>query len=178
MDPGISVELAHSALQCIPANLPRDEWARIGMAIKSEFPDDEGLEWACTEAGSLKTRVRESSALLASQIVPPGASGQVERVGARFALVGAAGELATQAGLTGWPAGEAEWAAKACFDAWLASRGGIGNGEVMSMLRAVRRFLEAHGEGRFTWWHRAADDHNAKTLNRAGFRRLLDALKN
>lgn len=43
------------------------------------------------------------------------------------------------------------------------------------MLRAVRRFLEAHGEGRFTWWHRAADDHSAKTLNRAGFRRMLDA---
>ena len=42
------------------------------------------------------------------------------------------------------------------------------------MLRQVRRFLEAHGEGRFTWWHRAADDHNAKTLNRAGLRRMLN----
>jgi putative DNA primase/helicase len=43
------------------------------------------------------------------------------------------------------------------------------------MLRQVRRFLEAHGEGRFTWWHRAADDHNAKTLQRAGFRRIVDS---
>ena len=43
------------------------------------------------------------------------------------------------------------------------------------MLRQVRGFLEAHGEGRFTWWHRATDDHNAKTLQRAGFRRLIDA---
>lgn len=43
------------------------------------------------------------------------------------------------------------------------------------MLRQVRRFLEAHGEGRFTWWHRASDDHNAKTLQRAGFRRMLDS---
>ena len=42
------------------------------------------------------------------------------------------------------------------------------------MLRQVRGFLEAHGEGRFTWWHRAMDDHNAKTLQRAGFRRLID----
>ena len=24
------------------------------------------------------------------------------------------------------------------------------------MLKQVRRFLESHGEGRFTWWHRAA----------------------
>jgi putative DNA primase/helicase len=42
------------------------------------------------------------------------------------------------------------------------------------MLRQVRRFLELHGEGRFTWWHRTTDDHNAKTLNRAGFRRLVN----
>jgi len=42
------------------------------------------------------------------------------------------------------------------------------------MLKQVRRFLEAHGEGRFTWWHRAADDHAAKTLNRAGFRRMVN----
>lgn len=40
--------------------------------------------------------------------------------------------------------------------------------------RAVRRFLESHGEGRFTWWHRASDNHNAKTLQRAGFRRMVD----
>ena len=42
------------------------------------------------------------------------------------------------------------------------------------MLRAVRSFLEAHGEGRFTWWSRASDDHNAKTLQRAGFRRVVE----
>jgi putative DNA primase/helicase len=52
-------------------------------------------------------------------------------VGARFALVGAAGEMATEAGLTGWPTGESERAARACFNAWLAARGGIGNGEVV-----------------------------------------------
>ena len=138
-------------------------------------PGRDFVDWACAHADSLKTQVRESAALLASQIIPSDASGQVERVGVRFALVGVAGELATQAGLTGRPDGEAESAAKACFNAWLVSRGGIGNGEVTAILRAVRRFLEAHGEGRFTWWHRAADDHNAKTLNRAGFRRLLNA---
>lgn len=132
------------------------------------------LEWACTHADTLARRVRNATAALSRQWVPQGASGQVERVGARFALVGVAGELATEAGLTGWPVGESERAARACFDAWLAARGGAGNGEVAAMLRQVRRFLESHGEGRFTWWHRAADDHNAKTLQRAGFRRMVD----
>lgn len=132
------------------------------------------LQYLTENADGLKGRIRQASDQLARQFVPEAASGQVERVGARFALVGAAGELATAAGLTGWPVGESEQAARECFNAWLAARGGIGNGEVSAMLRQVRRFLEAHGEGRFTWWHRAADDHSAKTLNRAGFRRLLN----
>ena len=132
------------------------------------------LEWLTRNAGTLKARIREASAALAAQIVPEAASGQVERVGARFALVGAAGELATAAGLTGWPKGESERAARACFESWLAARGGIGNGEVAAMLRQVRRFLETHGEGRFSIWHRSADDHAPKTLMRAGVRRMLN----
>jgi putative DNA primase/helicase len=96
-------------------------------------------------------------------------------VGLRFALVGAAGEMATKAGLTGWEPGESEQAAITCFNAWMASRGGSGDGEVTAMLRKVRTFIEAHGEGRFTWWHRARDDHAPKTLNRAGFRRMVTA---
>lgn len=133
------------------------------------------IEWACTHADTLARRVRNATAALSRQWVPQGASGQVERVGARFALVGVAGELATEAGLTGWPVGESERAARACFDAWLAARGGAGNGEVAAMLRAVRRFLETHGEGRFAMWHRSADDHAPKTLQRAGLRRMVDS---
>lgn len=132
------------------------------------------LQWLTEQADTLKPRIRSAAAALALQLVPEASSGQVERVGARFALVGAAGELATEAGLTGWPKGESERAARACFASWLAARGGIGNGEVSAMLKQVRRFLESHGEGRFTWWHRASDDHNAKTLHRAGFRRMLN----
>lgn len=133
------------------------------------------IEWACAHADTLSRRTREALAALIGQLVPDAASGQVERVGARFALVGVAGELATEAGLTGWVKGESERAARTCFNAWLAARGGVGNGEVVAMLRAVRRFLEMHGDGRFTPWHRAADDHNPKTLQRAGVRRMLNA---
>jgi putative DNA primase/helicase len=132
------------------------------------------LQWVTQHADTLAKRVRDAVAVLSYAWVPSGASGQVARVAARFALVGVAGALATEAGLTGWDEGESEDAAKACFDAWLQARGGAGNGEVKAMLRQVRGFLEAHGEGRFTWWHRAMDDHNAKTLMRAGFRRLID----
>jgi putative DNA primase/helicase len=133
------------------------------------------LQWLTTNATTIKASIRTTSNALAAQLVPKDSSGQVERVGARFALVGAAGELATAAGLTGWPVGESERAATACFSAWLAARGGTGNGEVVAMLRAVRRFLETHGEGRFAMWHRGSDDHAPKTLQRAGVRRMLNS---
>ncbi|TXJ04641.1 MAG: DUF927 domain-containing protein [Alicycliphilus sp.] len=133
------------------------------------------LEWACANADTLARRVRQGVQIIAAQWVPPNASGQVQRVAARFALVAVAGELATEAGLTGWSPDEPEAAARACFNAWLAARGGAGNGEVFAMLRQVRRFLETHGEGRFAMWHRGADDHAPKTLQRAGVRRMLNA---
>ena len=48
----ITPELIRAALLHISANLSRDEWARIGMAIKSEFPDATGrtlfLDWSAT----------------------------------------------------------------------------------------------------------------------------------
>ncbi|CAM3756088.1 DUF927 domain-containing protein [Polaromonas hydrogenivorans] len=132
------------------------------------------LEWLTVNADTLKARIRKAADALAAQLIPKDSSGQVERVGARFALVGAAGELATAAGLSGWQLGESEQAARSCFGAWLAARGGNGNGEIVAMLRAVRRFLEAHGEGRFAIWHRGADDHAPKTLQRAGVRRMLN----
>lgn len=53
---------------------------------------------------------------------PQDSSGEVYRVAERFALVGAAGELATEAGITGWSAGEAMQAAKSLFDSWLSKR--------------------------------------------------------
>jgi hypothetical protein len=51
----VNPELIRGALAHIPATLPRDEWARVAMAIKSEFPDTTGLdlftEWSATADG-------------------------------------------------------------------------------------------------------------------------------
>lgn len=131
------------------------------------------LEWACEHHAELPKRLEEMIDRYRADLVPEAASEQVRRAGSRFALVAAAGELATQAGITGWAEGEALQAARRCFAAWLGARGHLDNGEDAAMLQQVRRFLELNGEGRFAWWHRAMDDHTPKTLNRAGFRRLL-----
>ena len=40
----ITPDLLRAALAFVPAALPRDEWARVGMAIKSEYPDGVGFD--------------------------------------------------------------------------------------------------------------------------------------
>lgn len=116
--------------------------------------------------GQLKTARTE---FLAAH-VPNGADGQVKRVGARFALVAAGGELATELGITGWEKGDAVEGARKCFTAWLDARGGIGNLEPQQQIRQVRFFLEQHGKSRFENW--SGDGTGNYTIqNRAGFRR-------
>lgn len=101
--------------------------------------------------------------------------GQAHRAAQRFALVGTAGELATEWGITGWQRGEAMRAAETCFAAWLAQRGGGANQEAAAIIAQVQKFIEQHGDARFTPWDRATDQHAPKTMNRAGFRKNLKA---
>lgn len=98
------------------------------------------------------------------------AHGQAKRVARRFALVGAAGELATLFGITGWEKGEAKKAAARCFKDWLDGRGGESDQEQRAMLHRVRAFLEQHGNARFEDVDRVGDGHAPKVMNRAGYR--------
>ncbi|NUB09722.1 DUF927 domain-containing protein [Azospirillum sp. Vi22] len=106
--------------------------------------------------------------------LPHGADGQVQRAAGRFALIAAAGELATVMGILPWPKGEATRAAAACFQAWIEARGGKGPAEVTQGIAQVRAFLEAHGMSRFqAIW----SDNEAETRpvpGRVGFRRKDD----
>ena len=78
-----------------------------------------------------------------------GAAPEVRRALGRFALVAAAGELATQYGITGWSAGDAREAAKVCFEAWRMERGGSGSVDLERGVRQVQAFIQAHGPSRF-----------------------------
>ena len=120
--------------------------------------------------------------------IPEGASGQIHRVAARFALIAAAGELAVHYNITrvlgkdgmasiGWDKGASHQAALKCFQDWLEAFGGPGIQEQTQILADVRYFLEQHGESRFTDWHANNPDippSGSRTHNRAGFRRHTD----
>ncbi len=100
--------------------------------------------------------------------VPKGSSGQVKRVGRRFGLVAAGGELATSFGITGWKRCTASEAVAKCFGDWLEHRGNDQDLEEKKILSQVQLFFEMHGESRFSPWNAEFD---GKTYNRAGFKK-------
>lgn len=104
---------------------------------------------------------------LAVELTPHGAGNQVGRAINRFALVAAAGELATKLGVTGWPEGEAIRAVRVCLKAWLAERGHLGNQEDAATLMQIRAFMRAHQYTRFV----DLSDPNHRPANAVGYRR-------
>jgi putative DNA primase/helicase len=130
------------------------------------------LEHLVADRAAAVATVRATMENWLSRHLERGASGQVSRVASRFALIAAAGELASAWGVLPWPAGTASEAAVACFRAWLEHRGGTGPAEIREGLAQVRAFLEAHGSSRFeAAWEIDQADPTTRVINRAGFRR-------
>jgi uncharacterized protein (DUF927 family) len=108
-----------------------------------------------------------------ADVLPQDASPEVGRAVQRVALVVAAGEIATQLGITGWGHGEASDAGRRCFAAWLTERGGSGSFDLEAAIRHVKAFIELNGSSRFQPviprfdWHQ--DEIPEKIVNRAGF---------
>ena len=119
------------------------------------------------------------------QFSPPDAEGQDKRAGARFALLALAGELATEYGITGWPEQAALDAAADGFALWRAQRG-KGNDERRQILDALSRFLERHGDSRFSdtesnfavrdragWWREGDEGGRVYLFTADGMREAL-----
>lgn len=111
--------------------------------------------------------------------VPPGADGQVQRAARRFAMVGVAGDLATEAGVTDWSEGDATEAAARVFRDWLTERGGAGGREDQYLAAALHKFIGMHGGARFDVVRDPKDGEQSetteppegpRTINRAGWR--------
>jgi uncharacterized protein (DUF927 family) len=110
------------------------------------------LRHVAADLAQVRDAVSVARKAFLANALPGGADGQVRRVADRFALVAAAGELATVHAITGWPEGAAVAAALRCFRDWLAERGGIGAGEVSDAKARLRREIEVNGHSRFLPW--------------------------
>ncbi|WP_431284944.1 DUF927 domain-containing protein [Humitalea sp. 24SJ18S-53] len=146
------------------------------------------LAWLVPMVATRRDWAAEAAALriidFLAAFLPPAADGQCRTVARRFAIIAIGGELATKAGVTGWPKDAAWEAAGACFRAWLEQRGGTGAREDMAAVDLARAFLERHGQSRFEVWkdrrpdseqaERSEAPHESRAVpNRAGWRRWI-----
>ena len=98
---------------------------------------------------------------------------QAHRVAKRFAIVAAAGEMATQADITGWQAGQATAAVMTCLDNWLDNYGRDGEHEQRQIIDHIKAFIEQHGSSRFQPCYRNTRlDFEERTPNRVGYRNM------
>ena len=98
---------------------------------------------------------------------------QAHRVAKRFAIVAAAGEMATQADITGWQAGQATTAVMTCLDNWLDNYGRDGEHEQRQIIDHIKAFIEQHGSSRFQPCYRNTRlDFEERTPNRVGYRNM------
>ncbi|AFC87391.1 DNA/RNA helicase, superfamily II [Frateuria aurantia DSM 6220] len=166
----------HGMFEALPVGVSASglaEQLKQSAAAHYGFPLLAFLEQVTADRRAARQRIDISMAALLAEAVPEDAGGQVRRVARRFALIAAAGELATHYGITGWAQGEAHRAAVTCFRQWLADRGGPADAERAALLSQVRAFFEAHGDSRFE-----PEDHDNERWpvpNRAGFRRKVAA---
>lgn len=128
-------------------------------------------DWLHCLTADLPELTSQAKALLKEytrRLTPENAGNQVGRAVTRFALVAMAGELATKAGITGWPEGEAFRAAQSCLAAWMADRGHTANQEDKAALEQVRDFMTRNQFSRFADWN---DDRN-RPVSMMGFRKV------
>ena len=128
------------------------------------------LKHITQDLGAIVEGTKAFLARFADQTCRKDADGQVRRVCSRFALIAAAGELAIVAGIVPWDKGEVREACKRLFNEWVGARGTTGPIEIQNGFAQLKAFIELHGSSRFTDW----ETPSAPTINRVGFRRLLE----
>jgi putative DNA primase/helicase len=132
------------------------------------------LDFLVRDRAALEKSLRNCQRDFLARHVPAGASGEVFRAAQRFALISAAGELATDAGITGWEQNEATRAMEQCFKDWLKLRGTAGAVDVEAAISQVKNFIEVNGGSRFQSMKARRDGQgdliHEKVVNRAGFR--------
>jgi putative DNA primase/helicase len=136
-------------------------YGTAGPAFVKRLLDDSDKEVARNVTAAIEAFVDKHA--------PKSSDGQVRRAAQRFALIGAAGEMAVSWGIVPWDEGEAFAAAEAALSSWLVGRGGTEAAEVREGVSRVRLFIETHGDSRFEPTEKSADFRPVS--NRAGWRK-------
>lgn len=160
LDAGLLLRFAHipsdagkgyGVFDCINYGIAPQEMANRIDELASNHYGHAGIKWLEYLTQDKDAVMQKAQALLDSFIEQHThiKNGQASRVLRRFALVAVAGELATQAGITGWQQGRAFEAIGQCFNTWLSSLGNGENIEETKTLEHIKAFFEANGTSRF-----------------------------
>lgn len=139
--------------------------------LASKYHGTAGIAWLnYVTANKVETTAKAESLIKGFMLQYNDLSSQAHRVAKRFALVAAAGEMATQAGITGWQTGQATAAVKVCFSNWLDNYGHDGEHEERQIINNVKAFIERHGSSRFQpCYNKGSTVFEDKISNCAGY---------
>lgn len=139
--------------------------------LASQYYGTAGIAWLkYITTDKAKTTIEAKSLIERFMLQYNDLSSQAHRVAKRFALVAAAGEMATQAGITGWQTGQATAAVKVCFNNWLDNYGRDGEHEERQIINNVKAFIEKHGSSRFQpCYNKGSTVFEDKISNCAGY---------
>jgi putative DNA primase/helicase len=119
------------------------KWAAQNQGVAAEA----FLKRVTTDLDYAIQKMNETRAAFAAKVSETlglqNASGLVTRALGHFAIIAAAGELATEFGTTGWPAGEAPRALAATFEGWFLSQHKVTQ-NVKDGVKQVREWIEAN----------------------------------
>lgn len=138
-----------------------------------------GMAWLEYLTSDKENVINQAKQLLEQynlELVAEHKQGHIVRVANAFALIAAAGELATQAGITGWQTGTAFNAVKTVFNDWVNSFEYVGDYESREYILHVKAFFEANESSRFESIT-PDPDHIEKIINRVGYWKIENGEK-
>lgn len=149
-----------------------EEQANIVKSLSTTYYGTAGIAWLEYLTKHKQALIKKAKDMITKFLGDyKGVKEQAYRVAERFAIVACAGEIATEAGITGWQVGQATHAIKICFDNWLTNYGADGSHEERQIIQQVQSFIEQHGSSRFQPWQIPLhSDSEPKIHNRAGWR--------
>ncbi|WP_180081237.1 DUF927 domain-containing protein [Acinetobacter sp. YH12201] len=138
-----------------------------------------GMEWLKYLTSDKESTTNQAKQLLEQynlELVASHSQGHIVRVANAFALIAAAGEIATQAGITGWKSGTAFNAVKAVFNEWVNDFEYVGDYENREYILQVKAFFEANESSRFESIT-PDPEYIEKIINRVGYWKIENGEK-
>ncbi|MFW1934674.1 DUF927 domain-containing protein [Acinetobacter sp. ULE_I046] len=153
--------------------------SRLLVERSNQFYGVAGMAWLNYLTTNKDDAISQAKKLLGqynAELIGEHTQGHIIRVANAFALIAVAGELATQAGITGWQTGTALNAVKTVFNAWVNDFEYVGDYQTKEYILHVKAFFEANESSRFEAIT-PDPDQIEKIINRVGYWKIENGEK-